>query len=70
MADDIHNKINWDLVNSAREEYLLSIEENYRKSSDIELRKAYLSGYTTGCNITMDEAIKCIREIREAIEKA
>ena len=70
MSDDIHNQINWDLVNSAREEYLLSIEENYRKASDIELRKAYLAGYTTGSNIATSEAIKCMREIREAIEKA
>lgn len=69
MADDIHNKINWDLVNSEAEEYLLSVEESYRKASDIELRKAYFSGYATGSNIAMDEALKGYKEIREALEK-
>ena len=69
MSDDIHDKINWDLVGSEAEEYLLSIEESYRKASDIELRKAYFSGYATGSNIALDEALKGYREIREAIEK-
>ena len=70
MADDIHNQINWDLVNSATQEYLLSVEESYRKASDPELRRAYLAGYITGNNIATDIALKCMRDIREAIEKA
>lgn len=69
MDDDIHNKINWDLVDSEAEEYFLSVEERYRKASDIELRKAYFSGYATGANITLDEALKGYKEIGEAIEK-
>ena len=69
MSDDIHNKINWDLVDSEAEEYLLSIEEIYRKASDFELRKAYLSGFATGSNIASSEAIKGYREIKEAVEK-
>jgi len=70
MGDDIHNKINWDLVNSATEEYLLSVEESYRKASDSDLRRAYLAGYATGSNITTDIALKCMRDIREAIKKS
>lgn len=69
MSDDIHNKINWDLVDSEAEEYLLSIEESYRKASDIKLRKAYLSGYVTGSNMAANEALKAFGEIREALKK-
>lgn len=40
MADDIYDKINWDLIRSKAEEDLRSLAENYCNNDVIELREA------------------------------